>query len=185
MDRRTFLRRAGLGSIAVASAPGVVGALATPARADDGFRFRFVALATAGDIEGVQHRLIIHGNGRFDDSSIRGFGTWAHINLADPDPATNVLASGKWRPTNLVRFDLEGIYAEVLAAGVLETEVFLKRVFPEPGTFEGTLTVVCDIPPGGLDAPGNAGIVLSIDGAPVGPFTQLAGLTIFVPPLDD
>lgn len=187
MDRRTFLRKAGLGSVAVASAPGVLGALATPAWADDEdeHRFRFATVSSAGTIDSVTHLLIMNGNGRFGGSGLEGFGTWAHVNGADPNPATNLLASGKWRPLSLVSFSPIGTYGGVLEAGALVARIFLKRLQPTRGTFEGTLTVICNIPPAGLSTGQAEGVTISIDGAPVGPFTPLTGLTIFIPPLGD
>ncbi|HWO70690.1 MAG TPA: hypothetical protein VNP94_08050 [Actinomycetota bacterium] len=190
MDRRTFLRKAGLGSVAVASAPGVLGALATPAWADDEdeHRFRFVTVSSAGTIDSVTHLLIMNGNGRFGGSGIEGFGTWAHVNGADPNPATNLLASGRWRTLSLVSFTSIGTYAEVLEAGVLEARIFLRRLRPTRGSFEGTLKVVCNIGPGGLSTGQAEGVTVTIDGAPVGPFAPLSpalGLTIFIPPIGD
>lgn len=188
MDRRTFLKKAGLGSVAVASAPGVLGALATPASADDEHRFRFVTVSSAGTIDGVAHLLIMNGNGRVEGSSVEGFGTWAHVNGADPSPSTNLLASGKWRPLSLVSFVPIGTYGGVLEAGTLEARIFIKRLHPTRGTFEGTLRVVCNIGPAGLSTGEAEGVTVSIDGGPVGPFTPLTpplGLTIFVPPIWD
>jgi len=188
MDRRTFLKRAGLGSVAVASAPGVIGALARPAWADDETRFRFVTVSSAGTIGSVTHLFIMNGNGRVDGSDIEGFGTWAHVNGADPNPATNLLASGKWRPLSVESFGLIGTYGDVFAAGILQARILLKRLRPTRGAFEGTLRMVCNIGPAGLSTGEAEGVVVTIDGAPVGPFTPLTpplGLTIFIPPLGD
>ncbi|HXF73151.1 MAG TPA: hypothetical protein VNO79_11135 [Actinomycetota bacterium] len=188
MDRRTFLRKAGLGSVALASAPGVVSALARPAWADDEHRFRFVTVSTAGTIDGVTHLFIANGNGRVEGSSVEGFGTWAHVNGADPNPSTNLLASGKWRPVSLVSFTPIGTYGGVLEAGTLVARIVLKRLQPTRATFEGTLTVVCNIGPAGLSTGQAEGVTISIDGAPVGPFVPFPsplGLTIFIPPLGD
>lgn len=66
--------------------------------------------------------------------------------------------------------------------------IFIRRLRPTRGSFEGTLRVACNIGPAGLSTGEAEGVTVTIDGAPVGPFVPLTpplGLTIFVPPLGD
>ncbi len=67
IDRRDFLKRAGLGSIALMSVPALTNALATPTWADEDQDrvFDFVAFSKGATISGVDHRIGMRGAGSF------------------------------------------------------------------------------------------------------------------------
>src|SRR3989304_8391351 len=66
MDRREFLRKAGLGSIALASLPKIVDSLATPAAAQGQRGYSFVVVNKGKTVGGGDDRLVITGAGGFD-----------------------------------------------------------------------------------------------------------------------
>src|SRR3990172_174353 len=65
MDRREFLRKAGLGSIALASLPKIADTLATPAAAQGQRWYSFVVVNKGKTIGGVDHRLVLARGGVF------------------------------------------------------------------------------------------------------------------------
>lgn len=63
MDRRSFLKNAGLGSLALASFPALHELLATPAAAHEESSFYLVAFSKAATIDKVDHRATVSGAG--------------------------------------------------------------------------------------------------------------------------
>ncbi len=177
MNRRKFFKKAGLGSIALASL--LTLDFTTPASADDNqTNFRFVSVSAAVTIDGVAHRMIMNGNGKVTPSQVVGGGSFVHINNAPPVPKP-ILASGTWKAKRLLSFELIGTYGS-LASGVLEMEIDL---LPEGGPVTpATLEVICNIGAAGLSTGEEEGFILTIPGAPFGPFMPLVpafGLLIF------
>jgi len=169
MNRRRFFKNAGVGSAALASLPILTETLARPARADDdnGLGFRFVCVSKAAIVGGVDHRMIMNGNGKFNGSEAEGGGTYDHFDNASAVPKT-ILGAGGWKAGRLLSFSLVGTYG-VLAAGILEMEVKLLQESPSQAVIPATLKVVCSIGVAGLDA-GEEGFTLTIPGVPFGPF---------------
>jgi len=174
MDRREILKRAGLGSLALASFP----MLATPALADDdqnGKRaFTFVAVSKAGIVGGVDHWIIMEGTGRFhpEGGGVTGRGIFVHFNAAPPGTPKPILSSGRWKATKFVSYDHRiGTYGRI-APSILEV---LVTLLPDAGTpIKGaTLRLICDVGPAGLDTGEPEGYKLTIPGAPFGTFTPL------------
>jgi hypothetical protein len=97
MDRRELLKKAGLGSIALASIPTLVDALRTPARAQGRMNFHCVCVSAAGD-----HRLAIFGQGHLDPSKVgsqvEGSGGFFHF-TATGTPPLPLVASGPGSPS--------------------------------------------------------------------------------------
>jgi hypothetical protein len=175
MNRRKFLTKAGVGSLALAALP----ALATPALADDGqTNFHFMTVSHAATIAGVQHFLIMAGDGHFSSSQVVGNGAFTHYNNAAPVPKP-VLAFGSWKAKRFISFDLVGTYG-AQASGILEMEIHLV---PKGGSvIPATLEVICNVGAAGLFTGEEEGIVLTIPGAPFGSFMPLVpalGLTTF------
>ena len=199
MDRRDFLKKAGLGSIALASLPAFVDTLAAPAWAQGRTNFHFFALSVAGP-QGAQppatptspqHQLVMSGDGNFDPSQVASkvtgggfFLHWLFPGAAPPPGGTPLplVASGTWGNGRLVSYKQIGTFG-VQGAGVLELVIDLFRELPSKATIRGArLKVVCHIGAAGLINPGELeGFTLSIPGTDFsaggtpGPFTPVGG----------
>src|SRR5712692_343759 len=132
INRKGFLKTAGLGSLAAMAG---LGPLATAARADDededeGNRvYTFVAFSQAGTVGGVVHRIAMQGAGRFspEESEVTGGGSFVHFDNAPPVPKP-ILDSGRWQPTKYLtyqRLSPPGIYGHI-EVGILPAEVSLR-----------------------------------------------------------
>jgi hypothetical protein len=185
MDRRKFLERAGLGSVAF-SFPLFAG----KAWAGHGHghkhgrkNFHFVVLSA---VPGTIERLIISGDGRFGSHHVHGGGSFDHFQaptgVAPPLP---VVATGTWRAKKFVRFtppvvtapgDPEGTHG-VYAAGLLE---LTADFYPEGQSPVRDVPVLinCNLGPAGASTPGKEeGVYVTfpeLDFEPAG-----LGVTIF------
>ena len=189
MKRRDFLKKAGIGSAALASIPTLASTLATPAWAHlPGSRpFFFVAFSAAGTVGGVEHRIAISGGGRFilrsGIVSGIGNGTWVHFDNA-PSPPKPVLGAGTW---NALRFsNYKGGFGKwgIVDAGLFDMRVELTVLQSSLGLPLGTvlpakLHYVCNIGTAGITTGEPEGYSLEIPGTSfatggeVGPFKQL------------
>jgi hypothetical protein len=178
MDRRDFLKRAGVGSAAVAAFP----LLAEPAFAHGRNRAVHVLSISKAPTtsDGVAHTMIMTGRAHFHgpDRSIRGGGYFQHFNNAASAPTPKpVLAAGRWRATHLGNVDVIGAWG-VFAAGVVDMTVELRPLTgtaATPGSrIEGvTVRIVCNLGFAGLfnPAPLNLeGFYMTIPGGAVGTF---------------
>lgn len=162
MDRRQFLKQAGIGAAAIASVP-VVGptlldALSSTAFASDQTNFTFVGVSELGS-----DALILNGAGRFG-GSVGGGGSFTHVGSA------GIVAFGTWRAKRFLSFDLEGTLG-AHAAGVLNMEA---RFLPADGErVEGVMIeLACNLP--GLDTGKPEGAKVTFpDGAVFAP-TEIA-----------
>lgn len=171
VGRREFLKKAGLGSIALGSLPAWINALATPALAQGRRGFAFDAITRAGP-EGTAsspaHTLIMAGQGHFDParigSPVDGGGVFTHTTLPGPTPRP-IVASGTWKARLLVSYKEIGTWG-VFAAGISEMVVDLFTQLPSPAVVRGArLKVVCNIGAAALINPGEMeGYTLSIPG---------------------
>jgi len=179
MNRRKFLTKAGVGSLALAALP----ALTTPALADGGQTgFRFVSNSRTATVEGVRHFVLMNGDGIITNAQVVGGGSFNHIIDTSPVPKT-IVATGTWKAKRLISFRLNGTYG-ALASGILEMEVNLIPI--GAAVVAATIEVVCNIGPAGLFTGEEEGFILSIPGTPFvpggtfGPFEPFgSGLTIF------
>jgi hypothetical protein len=182
MDRREFLKKAGVAPVALASVP--LFAESAQARAG-GKNFRFVAFSDAATVDGVDHRIAMHGNGKITRREVEGAGSFVHFDNASPVPQT-ILATGTWTPRRVLSWTQIGTYGRFIA-GIAEMVVRLIPRFPPdaPEIRNATLKVVCNIGFAGILTGQPEGFVLTIPGAPFGPFEPLTppmGLTIFSKP---
>jgi hypothetical protein len=195
IDRREFLRKAGLGTIAAASLPSLVNSLATPAFAQGSRGFSFLCLAAAGAAgtpAQPAHTIAMGGEGRFDPSKpgsrVEGGGTFFHF-TAPGTPPRPIQGAGRWEARLLVSYKEIGTYARH-AAGVAEIVTDIFSQIPTPAVFRGALlTIYCNIGAAALSSGGIEGYTLSIPGTDFsaggnpGPFRQIppggTGLTIF------
>lgn len=197
VDRREFLRKAGVGSVALASLPTLATVLAKPAWAQGGTNFTFLAVSRAGPAGTVAqpaHVLAMGGQGSFDPSKVgshmAGGGLFNHWTAPAAAPPVPLIASGTWKARQLVSYKQIGTHG-VAAAGILEMVVDIFRLVPSPATIRGaTLKVVANLGPAGFVNPGEiVGYTLSIPGTDFftggtpGPFRPLppdgVGIALF------
>jgi len=194
-DRREFLKKAGLGSIALGTLPTFISPLTAPAWAQGGTSFTFLALSRAGPAGTAAqpaHILIMGGQGQFNSSQVAspvdGGGVYTHF-TAPGTPPRPIEASGTWKAKLLASYKQVGTYG-VFAAGIVELVVDLFRQVPSPAVIRGArLKIVCNLGPAGIMNPGEEeGFTLSIlgtdffTGGTPGPFLPLTpnvGLTVF------
>lgn len=160
MDRREFLKKAGIGSVALASlaaVPALVRTLAETALAAGQTNF---VLITATSRVGGSDLIILNGAGKFNKAQVEGGGSFTHFDAVGSPPFP-ILGSGTWKAKRLVSFTptSPATYGGH-AGGVLEMDVHLV---PTVGSvIPATLKVVCNIPPGAMDTGQPEGTVLTI-----------------------
>lgn len=179
MNRREFLKRAGVGSVGLASLPALSHLVARPARAYEVFNFHFVARSKAATVGGVDHRILVSGDGKVFAGMVEASGTFVHFNAASPVPIT-ILGEGTWVAKQVVTFDLIGTWGPV-GAGVLD---MLVDLIPDgaPPIRGAKLKMVCNIGAASLSTGLDEGFYLSIPRAPFGEFRPIVpadGLTVF------
>jgi hypothetical protein len=179
MERKEFLKRAGVGAVVVASAP----AFADVAWADDddenARRFYFQAVSGQASAINLGESIIMSGCGSFRESKARGGGEFVHFD-GTKIPSLDFIATGSWKAKRVLSFEEIGMWG-VGVAGILEMRVTLLPC--EGETIRGaTLKVVCNIGPAGLITSPfqQEGFTLTVPGlAPFAPFTPNLGLTFF------
>ena len=201
IDRRAFLRKAGVGSIALASLPSLIESMKSPAEAQAAGQgnYHFVCLAVggpqgaqpAGTPAAPQHVLLISGDGSFDParvaSPVSGGGMYVHTTFpgAAPPPGGTplpVVASGTWGNGRLVSY-LPNKSWGAQGTGVLNMVIDLFQEIPAKRVIRGAaLKVVCVSGLAGVAIPGELeGITLSVPGTDFsaggtpGPFTPTGG----------
>jgi hypothetical protein len=183
IERREFLKKAGVGSAALASFP----ALADSAWAHDNRkrrrrRFYFQSLSgQAATLTGGE-AVLMNGCGSFSRHSVEGGGEFVHFDgTAIPSP--DYIATGSWRATRFLSFEEIGRWG-VGVAGVLEMEI--KLIPCDAPVIRGaTLKIVCNIGPAGIVTSPfqQEGFTLTIPGLkPFAAFTPPLGLTFFTGP---
>jgi hypothetical protein len=195
VDRREFLRQAGLGTVAAGMLPALINAFASSASAQGQRGFAFLAVSAAGPAGTAaqpQHTIAMGGEGTFDPSRpgsrADGGGTFFHFTTPGTPPLP-VVGAGRWQARLLVNYREIGTYAGH-AAGVADLVVDIFRQLPSPAVFRGALlTISCNIGAAGLQTGNIEGYTLSIPGTEFsaggtpGPFRPLppggVGLTIF------
>lgn len=188
LRRREFLKRASLGSLAMATLPGLTGMLAAPAKAGSAAaagagnmtNWIVAAIENAQTVGGVAHRILFEGHGFVTPGEVAGQGSFVHIDNATPVPR-NILASGTWKARNLTSSSVIGTYGS-LAAGIIQMQIDLVEDLPAPAVVSGvTLRLVCNIPAAGLFTGEDEGFVLTIPGSDFGSFTTpvVVGGTVY------
>ena len=167
MDRREFVKRAGVGSVGLGTLAVSPAALA----AQPGFpkggghqHFTVVALSRAAPVgDGIDHVMILEGAGTFNASPghADGGGNFVHFNFAAP--GTSPIASGKWEVS-----DFLGYSTPVGDYGRIRASILTVRVELNPdagGSFAGTLLVACNVGFVPLLTGQPEGFKLSLDGS--------------------
>jgi len=184
LDRRSFLRRAGIGSIALGSLPSLLAATPVEARGQAA-GFNFTAISQAGTIGTVVHAVNMAGSGTIEKDDVEGGGHFQHYDAASTPPRT-IFAAGAWKAKRLVSFDPIGTWG-VITAGVAVMQIELRRTIPSRAVAPATLKVVCNVGSGGFETGQPEGFTLTIPGTPYGPFVPIgAGITVFttIPAVD-
>lgn len=180
-ERREFIKRVGLGSLGLAATPTFVQALTTPALGSHLFNWHFLALSSAGVVDGIHHTIAMVGDG--STNPLRGGGAFAHFNndpeLPLPKP---MLATGRWRANDLVSLETIGTYGG-FTSGVINLRA---RLLPAGGpSLPADLQIVCNLGFAGLvnfDGEGNPlaeGYTVTASGLTFTPFVPPLGLTVF------
>jgi hypothetical protein len=186
LDRRTFLKQAGTGTVVLAGASVLAGMGAAPAIADDeenGTGFFFSGLDTAGS---PADSFLMWGCGHIDENKghITGNGEFVHYDGTAPKPQP-IKATGLWEPRHLVSFNTIGHFG-TNNAGIMVADVVLFRQAPEPGrVIPGTLTVVCNIPQVPLFTGEEEGFQLLVEGLSFKPVNPTVGISGFSRSLAD
>jgi hypothetical protein len=180
MNRREFLQRIGVGSLAAGSIP----LLARPAiahlKSDRGNQrhFRFVALSfLPTEDDTPSEAIVMEGTGIFDRQLRQANGDFQHITWPPP---SSLLGHGLWKRKRDGAFDYQkgfGSFAEI-EASILTIEI---RMLPrDTGTdpFTAMLRIVCNVGPAGLLTGENEGFTLTLpDGTTFQPAVPAVGLT--------
>ncbi len=183
MNRRGFLRKAGLGAIALGSVPVLAETLATRAFADEENTtgFIFAAVSIGPTIDGIVHTVVMDGAGTITPSNVEGGGAFDHLNNAAsagfPRP---FFAQGTWKAKRLVSFDVFGKYG-LFTAAVLTMDVELTRELPSRLVVPASLQIVCNVPFVPIMTGKPEGFSLTVDGLAFHPNVPAMGITLFPP----
>ena len=159
MNRRVFLKAAGIGSTSLAAVPTLVTSASAASRI---VGFRFVSNSRTATVGGVRHTAQFNGDGRITPSEVEGGGVFNLYVDTSPVPKT-IETSGTWKAKSLTSFNLIGTYGAI-ASGILQMDVHLV---PNGGSVvEAKLRVVCNIGAAGLNTGEEEGFVLDIPGTP-------------------
>jgi hypothetical protein len=183
MERSDFLKKAGIGSVALASVPALAEVAWAHDDDDDGpLRFYFVALSGQAPTVTGGDSIAMSGCGSFTERRVRGGGEFVHFDgtrFGDPD---NVIATGSWKARRFLSFHEQGTWG-VAVSGILRMEI---RLLPCDGPVirGATLEIVCNLAPAGIFNPGTTeGFTLAVPGlAPFRAFMPNIGLTLFTRP---
>jgi hypothetical protein len=177
MDRRQFIKRAGVGSIglgALAASPSALAGRPGFPKGDGHQHFTLVALSrTPTPVEGINHWMVLEGAGTFKPNRRHADGGGNFVHLNGDAPLEGPIASGKWEVNELVRYGtVVGRYGRIQAS-VLTVNVELH---PDAGgSLAGTLIVACNVGFANLLTGRPEGFELSVAGLNFN--TPIAGLT--------
>ena len=165
-SRREFLKKAGIGSAALATLPVLADLLATPVLASDRIGFKLVAASKMGT-----ERVLMAGEGLMTDSEATGGGTFVHFRATD----LSVIATGVWKANRLRSFTTVGTPFGLATAGIADMDVDLIPANNE--RVQARLQIFCDLPGPGRFTGQDEGFILMVEGKT---FTQAgAGASLF------
>jgi hypothetical protein len=180
-DRRNFLKKAGIGSVALASLPALGRSWVTNGASNNQTNWIFAAIELANTVNGIQYTVAMEGHGFITPGTAVGQGSFVEFDNLSPVPHT-ILASGTWKTTGLTSTDIIGTYGS-LAAGIIGLEIELVEDLPVPGVVVSgvSLQITCNIPAAGLFTDEDEGYILTIPNSPSGPFMPpvIVGGTVF------
>jgi hypothetical protein len=181
MDRRQFVKHAGIGSLGL-------GALAVTPAAQAGYRkgnghqhFSLVAISGTSAAEaGFDDVLVLEGAGSFKAKNGQvdreGGGNFVHVRFTPAFPTgQQLVASGKWEVTGFVSYT-----SNLQDYGRVRPSILVVTVELQPdagGSLGGTLQVICNVGFAGLLTGQPEGYRLNLPGAGINFDTPLVGLT--------
>jgi hypothetical protein len=181
MDRKQFLKHAGIGSVGLGALAASPAALAGYRKGNGHQHFSLVALSGTSVAEaGFDDVLVLEGAGSFKVREAQvdreGGGNFVHVRFTPAFPAgQQLVASGKWDVTRFVSYT-DGLpdYGRVRPS-ILVVTVVLR---PDAGgSLKGTLQVICNIGFAGISTGQPEGFRLNLPGAGINFDTPLVGLT--------
>lgn len=161
-DRREFVKKAGVGSLALASIP----LFANAAEGDDrrrGLNYRWMSISRNPD---ETEQIVMNGDGRVNSRRVTGGGNFIHVELGGAPPFP-LLATGTWRAKKLVSLDIIGTFG-TFAAGILVMDIHMLPV--DGGRIPAQVTMNCNIPPGALFTGLPEGYFLDVEGQTFSPW---------------
>jgi hypothetical protein len=182
IDRRKFLKNAGLGSVALASLPALGHAMAAPKGNRNNTNWVVAAIEPGNTVNGIAYTMAFEGCGFVNPGMAIGQGSFVEFDNLSLVPHT-ILASGTWKATNLISTNIIGTYG-AFAAGIIEMEIELVEDLPVPGVcVPGVLLhITCNIPAAGLfNDDEEEGFELTVPDSPSGTFMPpvIVGGTVF------
>lgn len=183
IGRRKFLKNAGIGSVALASLPGLGQALAANTGGGNNTNWVVAAIEPGDTVNGIGYTIAFEGCGFVNSAMVVGQGSFVEFdNLSGVVPRT-ILASGTWKATSLINTTIIGTWGS-LAAGIIEMEIKLVEDLPIPGVVVpgALLHITCNIPAAGLfNGTEEEGFELTIPDSPSGTFKPpvIVGGTVF------
>jgi len=135
-------------------------------------------------VSGTPDRMIITGDGGFNDNQAHGGGTFDHFSAVGSPPLP-VVASGTWKANDVVSFTA----SPTNHGGVFEGGTLVMHVtfYPngKPAIPNVTMEVDCNLGPIGFSTGKPEGVVITFPGGPVfastnlGPEQPTTGVTVF------
>lgn len=178
--RREFLKKAGVGSVAMASLPALGRALPLPrglgnskSDSETATNWIFAAFSGALTIGTVNHQVGMEGHGFVTSGQgVQGVGSYVLYDANSAVPKT-IFGAGTWQATSLNSFTPIPSWG-AFQAGILDMQINLNQIIPALATVAAELKVICNVPAGGLFTGQPEGYVLTIPGAPEGPYSPLS-----------
>ena len=163
-SRREFLKKAGIGSAALAALPALGELLATPVLASNQVGFSLTSASKLGT-----ERVILAGDGLMTESEATGGGTFVHFSATD----LSIIATGIWKAKRLNSFTTVGTPFGLATSGIADMDIDLIPANNE--RVEGRLQIFCDLP--GRSTGEDEGFKLTVHG---NTFTQAGvGASLF------
>ena len=179
MERKEFLKRAGVGAVVLGSVPAFADVAWADDDDDDARRFYFQALSGQASAVNLGETIVMGGCGSFRESKVRGGGEFVHFD-GTKIPSRDFIATGSWKAKRVLSWQEIGTWG-VAVAGILEMRVSLIPC--EGRAIRGaTLNIVCNLGPAGIITSPfqQEGFTLTVPGlAPFRAFTPNVGLTLF------
>ena len=181
MDRRQFVKHAGIGTLGLGALATSPVALAGYRKGDGHQHFSLVSLSGTSAAEaGSDNVMLLEGAASFKAKTGQvdreGGGNFAHIRFTPAFPmGQELLASGTWEPTGFVSYT-----STLPDYGRVRPSVIVVTVVLSPdggGSFEGTLLVACNVGFAGLLTGQPEGFKLNLPGLGLNFDNPLAGLT--------
>jgi hypothetical protein len=181
MDRRQFVKHAGIGSLGLGALAASPVGLAGLRKGDGHQHFSLVCLSGTSAAEaGFDHVLVLEGAGSFKAKNGQvdreGGGNFVHVRFTPAFPmGQQLVASGKWEVTGFVSYT-----STLPDYGRVRPSILVVTVELRPdagGSLEGTLQVICNVGFAGLLTGQPEGFRLNLPGAGINFDTPLMGLT--------